>query len=54
MTTNQILTFERREDSLKNMEKEIAILYELGLEDYEVDYLIFLKSKIQARKKWGR
>lgn len=32
--------------------KEISILYELGLEDYEIEYLIYLKTKEIASKKW--
>jgi len=36
----------------KEMEKEIIILKNLGLEEYEIDYLILLKTKEVARKKW--
>ena len=32
---------------------EILILYELGLEEYEINYLIYLKAKERAKLKWG-
>ncbi len=35
-----------------NLQKEVEILFELGLEDYEVEYLVFLKDKVRSRKKW--
>ena len=36
----------------KSIKREIEILYELGLESYEVDYLIFLKTKREVSLKW--
>jgi hypothetical protein len=33
-------------------EKEISVLYALGLEDYEVEYLLLLKTKKEISKKW--
>jgi len=35
------------------MKKEILILYELGLEEYEINYIIYLKTKEKAKLKWG-
>ena len=32
--------------------KEIETLYELGLEDFEIQYLLHWKIKEQARLKW--
>lgn len=32
---------------------EILILYELGLEEYEINYLIYLRAKERAKLKWG-
>ena len=33
------------------VEKEISMLYTLGLEDYEIDYLLSMKAKQEASKK---
>lgn len=35
-----------------DMRKEVVILYELGLEDYEISYLINLRRKQKASRKW--
>ena len=35
-------------------EREAQILYEIGLEQYEVEYLMRLKSKRDAGKHWRR
>lgn len=32
-------------DYPKELKKELIILYEIGLEDYEIEYLIWLKTK---------
>ena len=37
----------------KGMEKEIMILENLGLEEYEIEYIVYLKAKEVARKKWA-
>ncbi|MEK6820347.1 MAG: hypothetical protein AABX71_01430 [Nanoarchaeota archaeon] len=37
----------------KALRKEILLLYELGLEEYEIQYIIYLKTKEKARHKWG-
>jgi len=36
----------------REVEKEMLILHDLGLEDYEIDYLLFLKMKKQASIRW--
>jgi len=35
------------------IKKQVLVLYELGLEPYEINYLIYLKTKERARHKWG-
>lgn len=34
--------------------KEILILKNLGLQNYEIQYLVFLKNKERLGKKWKR
>lgn len=34
------------------MSKEKRILRELGLTDYEIDYLMYLKGKRSSKEKW--
>jgi hypothetical protein len=34
--------------------KEFLILYELGLEPYEINYLLYLKTKRKVKAKWTR
>ncbi|MBU0958113.1 MAG: hypothetical protein KKF56_04880 [Nanoarchaeota archaeon] len=36
----------------KELEKEVLILYELGLEQYEIDYLLYIKTKNIRSSKW--
>ena len=36
----------------EELTKEISILYELGLEEYEIEYIIYLKTKEKSRSKW--
>lgn len=36
----------------KEIRKEILILNKLGLEDYEIRYLVSLKAKREASLKW--
>ncbi len=36
----------------KEIKKEILILHKLGLEDYEIRYLVSLKAKKKASFKW--
>ena len=33
--------------------KEINILYELGLEEWEIEYIIYLRTKQEAGKKFN-
>ena len=35
-----------------DMRREVVTLYELGLEDYEISYLVNLRRKQKASKKW--
>ena len=37
-----------------SLRREISILYDLGLETYEIEYIVYLKEKEQARHKWER
>ena len=37
----------------EDLSKEVSMLYELGLEDYEIEYILYLKTKEIARLKWG-
>ncbi len=36
----------------KGMEKEISTLYELGLEDYEIKYIIAKKTRLRSKEMW--
>jgi len=36
----------------RELEKEVLILRKIGLEEYEINYLIYLKTKEEARLKW--
>lgn len=36
----------------KELRREILTLSGMGLEDYEIDYLLHLKQKEKARAKW--
>ena len=36
----------------RRSEKEITTLKNLGLKDYELDYLLLIKQKQQAKRKW--
>ncbi|MBU1136329.1 MAG: hypothetical protein ABIG37_00480 [Nanoarchaeota archaeon] len=45
------LDFEIKE--IFDIEKEISILYELGVNEDEIRYLIYLKKKRMASLKWG-
>ena len=38
-------------EKLKDLEQEISLLYRLGVEDYEIKYLIALKNKSQKSNK---
>lgn len=51
MQNKQAQYLETNPESLK---KEEMILYELGLEVYEIRYLIQLKKRMQIAKKWGK
>ena len=42
------------DDFPKELRKEILILYELGLEQYEVDYLVSQKLRDKVRVKWNQ
>ncbi len=37
----------------KILKNELIILYELGLEKDEIEYLVFLKTKTQTSHKWA-
>ena len=34
----------------KELVREVKILYELGVKDYEIEYIIYLKTKQEIRK----
>ncbi|MBI2629584.1 hypothetical protein HYW76_00620 [Candidatus Pacearchaeota archaeon] len=36
-----------------DMKREIRILYEMGLPKEDIEYLVFLRYKLQARNKWN-
>ncbi len=36
----------------KELLKEISVLYKLGLEEYEIKYLLSLKTKRESSLKW--
>tara|TARA_Y100000310_G_scaffold344848_1_gene459976 strand:+ start:335 stop:658 length:324 start_codon:yes stop_codon:yes gene_type:complete len=36
----------------EELSKEISILRELGLEEYEIEYILYLKTKKQLELKW--
>lgn len=42
----------RKRGLQKNIKKELEILKKMGLEEYEIEYLIFLKTKELAKTKW--
>ena len=42
---------EIKEELPKELKKEILILYELGLEDYEIEYILYLKTKERVSSK---
>jgi len=42
-----------KEELQEDLSKEVSMLYELGLEDYEIEYILYLKTKEIARLKWG-
>jgi len=46
-----ILSLEK-ENFPVELKKEIIVLKELGLEDYEIEYLVYLKTKKLASHKW--
>lgn len=35
-----------------NIEKEISILRKIGLENYEIEFLVYQKYKNELRRKW--
>jgi len=35
-----------------SINKEIAVLYELGLEQYDIEYIVYLKYKEVLAEKW--
>ncbi len=49
ITTKPLSDLKRDPETLT---KEIEILYELGLEEYEVRYLVHLKTKREVSLKW--
>ena len=42
-----------KEELQEDLSNEVSMLYELGLEDYEIEYILYLKTKEIARLKWG-
>ncbi len=43
---------QKRDTEKITSEKEINILRSLGIESYEIDYLLFMKQKEEASLKW--
>ena len=41
-------SFQEKRNSIKEIDEEISMLYRLGVEDYEIKYLICLKKKREA------
>ena len=54
MLTQSIINqnFFEKEEIPEEIKKEIKILFELGLEDYEIEYILYLKTKEKSRLKW--
>ena len=48
----EVELIQQKEKLPQELKKEIAILYELGLEEYEVEYLIQQKIKHISSLKW--
>lgn len=44
--------FSEEKNIIREMDKEIRTLLELGVEEYEVRYLLALKKKREASLKW--
>ncbi len=51
MVFQQSIHNEAKEE-IKELEKEISILYSLGVEEYEIKYLMSIKKKKEASLKW--
>jgi len=51
MMDNELMIEEREKIPYK-LRKEMIELSKLGLEDYEIRYILYLKSKNKARRKW--
>ena len=47
-----VIKYQQKTELPKELKKEISVLYDLGLENYEVEYLVYLKRKARAGKKW--
>ena len=45
-------SFPEEKESINEIEKEISILSSLGVEDYEIKYLLYLKRKRETGLKW--
>lgn len=39
-------------EKIKELEKEISILHSLGVEDYEIKYLVSMKRKRELALSW--
>jgi hypothetical protein len=39
-------------DNPQTLGKEVSVLYELGLKEYEIEYIIYLKYKEELSEKW--
>lgn len=48
----EALSYNKKRELPEEIKKELSILHELGLEDYEIDYIISLKTKEEAGLKW--
>ena len=44
----QALSYNKKREIPEEIKKELSILYKLGLEDYEIDYILSLKTKEEA------
>jgi hypothetical protein len=37
----------------QSLKKEVELLRNMGLEDFEVDFIVFLRTKEEASRKWN-
>ena len=48
----QALSYNKKREIPEEIKKEISVLCELGLEEYEIDYILYLKTKQHVSLKW--